>query len=500
MAVAEISIWIIVILFICSILLIATEKINRAVVVLSASAITYCVLFFIEHAEYQIIVDFLIGTQEDNYGNIRSLILIVSMMMIVEISNTGGLFQFIAFKLIQFTKGAPTKLLITFCTLSVVLSVFLSNILTAIILIPLTITVSRILSIKPQPYVLCEAVLINLGGTVLSISSIPNILIANYAGIGFTEYFLFGGLLSIVVFFLSLPLFYIMYGKKLDQPKFGIDILLEFNVWNFVPNRSLMTKSAVVFIFLIAGFVILPSNLFPPEFIALIAAMILILISKLEAQAVIAKIDIELILYILGIFVLVGGLEFVGVILFLGGLLGKISGGDPYATFITVLWASAYFSANLDNIPITRAILPTIPILTQGMSPEHVKLTYYSLSIGANWGDNLTPLGDNVLVMKLAEQHKRPITVKDFFKIGFITTNYQLFLATIFFSFIMRPFIGIILLSIYIAAMIVLFIKVGISAKNTKKSDDSAKKTPAQPPNTQPNRDANLKPQEEKKK
>jgi len=148
---ATISIWIIALLFILSIILIASEKINRAVVVLSASCITYSVLIFIEHAKYQLIVDFLIGTAEDNYGNLRSLVLIVSMMMIVEISNTGGLFQFMAFKLIQFTKGEPVKLLFTFCTLSVILSVFLNNILTAIILIPLTITVSRILSIRPQP-------------------------------------------------------------------------------------------------------------------------------------------------------------------------------------------------------------------------------------------------------------------------------------------------------------------------------------------------------------
>ena len=109
---AIISIWIIVLLFIFSIIMIITEKINRAVVVVSASCVVYSVLFFIEHAEYQIIADFIIGTQEDNYGNLRSLILIVSMMMIVEISNTGGLFQFIAFKLIQITRGAPIKLLI----------------------------------------------------------------------------------------------------------------------------------------------------------------------------------------------------------------------------------------------------------------------------------------------------------------------------------------------------------------------------------------------------
>ena len=176
-----ISIIIILTCFIGVVFFIVTEKMNRAIVSLLGAIITYFVLIFIERLDFSIIVELLFGSPGlepgEGYVNLHSLILIIGMMMIVQISHEVGTFQFIAGKLIKLSKGKPIRLMIIFCCVTVLISALLNNILTVIIIIPLTITVSRILNINPSPYILTQAVLVNIGGTIFSISSIPNILI-----------------------------------------------------------------------------------------------------------------------------------------------------------------------------------------------------------------------------------------------------------------------------------------------------------------------------------
>ena len=207
MVIIILSAIIIIACFIVVILLIVSEKLNRAIAALAGAIITYFVLIYLEGLEFSIIVDLLFGSQQDEYVNLHSLMLIIAMMIIVLISNEAGLFQFIAIKLIIYSQGKPVRLMIMFCLITVLLSAVLNNILTVIILIPLTITVSRILNIDPTPYILTQAVLVNIGGTIFSISSIPNILITTYANISFVEFFLNVGLISLVVFGFTLVFF-----------------------------------------------------------------------------------------------------------------------------------------------------------------------------------------------------------------------------------------------------------------------------------------------------
>ncbi|MFX1550319.1 MAG: SLC13 family permease, partial [Promethearchaeota archaeon] len=176
-----ISIIIILGCFIAVIIFIITNKLNRAISSLLGAIITYFVLIFIEGFDFSIIVDLLFGSASEGFVNLHSLIMIIGTMMIVQIAHEAGSFQFIAGKLIKLSGGKPVTLMIIFCAVTVFISAILNNILTVIIIIPLTITVSRILNINPSPYILTQAVLVNVGGTVFSISSIPNILITTYA-------------------------------------------------------------------------------------------------------------------------------------------------------------------------------------------------------------------------------------------------------------------------------------------------------------------------------
>ncbi len=409
-------------------------------------------MVFLEGLKFSIIVDLLFGSEEDNYVNLHSLILIISMMIIVIISNEAGVFQFIAVILIKFSKGKPIRLFSILCGLTVLLSAILNNILTVIILIPLTITISRMLTINPTPYILTQAVLVNIGGTVFSISSIPNILITTFANISFVEFFENVGLISLVIFGCTLIFFIFLYKKDLFIPKEGARVLEEFNIWNLVPSVELLYKSSVALIAVFILFILVPSTILTPDMIALSVALILAIISKLNPKEIINKIDFELILYLLGIFVIAGALEIVGITNLLGILLFSVGSGNPLSQTIFILWISAFLSSNIDNIPITQVL---IPVIAEGQLGN---IKYYSLAIGANWGDNLTPLGDNILVFNIAEQNKRPVTFRQFFKIGFTTTIYQLLLVSLIFMILQNLILGFLLLGIIILILVGIFL------------------------------------------
>ncbi|MCE7739904.1 MAG: hypothetical protein KAU62_00315 [Candidatus Heimdallarchaeota archaeon] len=445
--------------FVAVIILLFTNKLNRAIASLTAAVITYFVLVFIEGKEFDVIVDLLFGTPSDNFVNLHSLILILGMMFIVQISDEAGLFQLLGILAIKLSKGKPIALMAILATISVVFSALINNILTVMILIPLTITISRILNIDPTPYIITEAIMVNIGGTFFSISSIPNILIVSSSGISFNEFFVNVGLFSLFMAVITIGFFLFLYRQELREPrKRMVDTLEEFNVWNFVPSKRLLYASISSLVLLIMLLVSVNSDKLTPDIIAISIAMILTIFSAfngLKPKEIMKKIDIELILYLLGIFVIAGGLEVVGVVDLIGNVLKGLGSSNPVFQLIMIIWMGAFLSALIDNIPITKVLLPVIGMMSSGNNSY-----YYALAFGANWGDNLTPLGDNVLVFNLAEQHNRPIKIKTFWKLGFATTIIQLIFVSIYFTFLSKQtyLIGLILLTFIIASVGIVFI------------------------------------------
>ncbi|MHA1690269.1 MAG: SLC13 family permease, partial [Candidatus Heimdallarchaeaceae archaeon] len=407
-------------------------------------------------------VDLLFGTPADGFVNLHSLILILGMMFIVQISAEVGLFQFLGILAIKISKGKPIALMSILCTISVLFSAVINNILTVMIMVPLTITISRILKIDPTPYILTEAILVNIGGTFFSISSIPNILITTSAEITFAEYFLNVGLFSLAVAGITILYFIFMYKKDFNKPgRRLVDTLDEFNVWNFVQSKKLLYASMASIGLLMIGFIligpVIPAEAVPPDVFAFTVAMILTIFSAifgLKPKEIIKSFDLELILYLLGIFVLAGALETVGIIALLGNMLAGISSINPTFQIIVLVWISAFLSSLIDNIPITKVLIPLVNVMQTDAS------VFYGLSVGANWGDNLTPLGDNILVLNLAEQHNRPIKMITFWKLGFTTTLLQLYLGTAYFTFfsIDTYYIGLIMIFAVLLTIGILFI------------------------------------------
>ncbi|TFG22933.1 MAG: hypothetical protein EU533_03700 [Promethearchaeota archaeon] len=438
-----ISTVIILLVFVTIIVLLMLEKVNRIVLVLCGAIICFFTLTFIEGKDYSIFIGFIFGTPSDNFVNSHSLFLIFGISIIIQICHISGLFSFLSLKLILATANRPKLLLFILCTVTVIISAIINNILTVMIIIPLTITVSRILNIDPEPFIITQAVLVNIGGTFFSLSSIPNILITGSSGIGFNDFFLNVGILSIVVFLLTVGLFYLIYGKSIQIPRENIGILKELSPSSMIPNKSLLIKSSIVLVTVFVLFIIIPPIIVPPDIIAIGGAMVLVLISSQDMEKIINEIDTGLLFYLMGIFVIAGSLEDTGLLQQLGEFIARLSGDNILVAILSILWISGLLSATIDNIPITKVLIPAVSSITVGYTEMNRKLAFYSLAIGANWGDNFTPMGDNILVMNIASKNKRPIRMREFWRIGFIATFFQLCIVTIFYGFLLNWVFGI---------------------------------------------------------
>jgi Na+/H+ antiporter NhaD/arsenite permease-like protein len=448
---------ILVVTFLGLLIGIAKDVMERSILALIAGLITYIVLIFMENAPPIIFVEYIIGTSDEGYTNFHSIVLLFSMMLLVQIANEGGLFQYMSFRLIQLTKGRPYLLMAVLCVLGTILSSIITDMLTVILLIPLTINVCRTLDLNPIPYVITQGILFKMGGTIFMISSIPAILVSNELHLSFTEFFINGGLVSLGVALFSVFFFLMVYRKKLPAPRQGIDILLEFNVSSFVRSQSLLYKSMWVLGGVMVSFVVIPKSLLPPDAIAFIGAVVLAAISKIDLTEIMDKLDTKLLIYLMGIFALSGGLEYTGFINLLGTLVGGLSSSNPAAVFVSVLWISAIFSSVVDNIPVAKIMIPVVEVLTSNLSPAQAQRSFFGLTYGVTWGDNLSPFGDTVLLFNVAKKNHIDLSPGAFFRLGFITTILQMTLLSLFFTLLYDPITGFIIIAILSVIGVVLY-------------------------------------------
>jgi len=461
-----ISAIIIALYFIGMLILIYATKLNRAVLALGGAIITFILLITIDKVNTipgneDFLIRLILG---QGYQNLYAIVLILGLLFIIQICHMAGVFQFFAFKLIQMTGGKPFRVFISFCFLALVLSAFLNSLVAVIILIPLTIVVSRILGIDPSPYIVSEAILVNVGSLLFSISSLPNMLISTYAGITFAEFFIHVGLYALVIFVITFIFVQLYYRKKLNAPKEKtIANLLEFNAWNYVSNRNFFYKSIIILVAVLICFIVLPPTFtffgFPPDFIspgiiAMTGAMVLAVISRLDGKTIIQKIDFELLLYLFGIFIMVSAMEYTGSIGILGSGIAYLSSYNEYLAVILIVWLSAFLCTSFDNLPITSAL---IPVVSDVSVMEHMTTNsaYYSLAFGVNLGTTLLVRGENESALKIAAQNERPIKVRQFRKLAFVAMVLQLTAVTIYFLMIYDHIIG--LFTIFISILVILF-------------------------------------------
>jgi len=414
----------IIVLIFATVIIIATlEKMNRAVIsLLGAIIVNFLMLFYrgLSPDEILLFIDY------------RVLIAIIGISIIVEVTRESGVFHYIAIKAVKLSKGEPIPLLIILCLMSYLLAMIATAIVAIIIMGTLTIAISRILRINPVPYLIAEAIVVDVGGMTLLFSSIPNIILSQTVGLSLGLFLKYIVPFSIISLVLSILLLNNKFKYTLDQPdELRKALLLEFDEWALVRNRQIFYRSAFLFTAVIAGLLLYRDV----ALVAITGAVLMMAITGIEVDEVLRRVDWETILFFSGLFIIVGGLEYEGVLEELGHALAILTGGNIVLMSLIVLWLVGLLSGVIDNVPIVLAFIPVIKALLETSGAAYfADLIWATMILATNIGGNLLPYGapTTVLAMGIGKKAGRPFRAKEFIAVGPTWTILNLVIATFY--------------------------------------------------------------------
>ena len=399
------------------------ELVHRAVIALFGAAII--IIIIVSTGIIGAADSFEFATNSIDFNTIG---LLLGMMIIVAILAETGVFQYIGIKLSKISKGSLYTLLVLLGTFTGVSSMFIDNVTAVLLMVPVTISVFRILNLSPIPFILAQVFTSNVGGAATLIGDPPNILIGSAANINFNSFIINMGPAVAVSLVASLILLKLLFRKDLRAKPQHLDELMSKHEDVFIAEKKgLMKKSLVVLFAVIVLFVILGGFHVEPSLIALGGAGTLMLITRANPERVFHEVDWTTLIFFAGIFIIIGGAEEAGMIDILSkGALG-ITGGEPWTTFFVVVWLSAITSAFVDNIPFTATMIPVISTLSQNESISAafggfaINPLWWALALGAGFGGNGTLIGSSagIIAVGLSEKQGHNITFNHFLKVGF---------------------------------------------------------------------------------
>ena len=395
-----------VVIFAVTMAAIMTEKIHR-----TAAAIAGAILL--------ILTGVLSVESGFSYVDGNTLGVLIGMMLFVTVVKNSGIFEYIAIRAAKAVKGRPWALMALFMVITALLSAFLDNVTTVLLIGPMTLAITNMLKLNPVPFFMTQILAANIGGTATLIGDPPNIMIGSAAGLSFNDFILSTGPAVLLVMLATVACFYFIYGRKLQVTQEAREIILGLDETKAIKDRPLLIKSVVMIVLVVLGFVFHAQLHLESCTIALTAAAIMLLIGRQDLEETVAGVEWTTILFFTGLFVVVGGLQETGVIQLLADWLMSATHGSLALTLVIILWFSALISAFLDNIPFVATLIPLIRAM--GNSGMDIAPLWWAVSLGACLGGNGTLIGAsaNVVLSGISTRHGYPITFASYLKVGF---------------------------------------------------------------------------------
>ena len=402
--------------------ILVTEVLHRMTLALFGAALTIVVGITVGLFPPEKTVEFVVEVIDFN-----TIGLLLGMMIIVGVIAETGVFQYAGIKAAKRAKGDIWKIMLLFSILTAVTSAFLDNVTTVLLMVPVTISIARVLNINPVPLIIAQALASNVGGTATLIGDPPNIMIASGAGLTFNDFILRLAPEIVVVFLISLLVMKVLFRNYLKQKPETVERLQELDENAELRDRSMIKKSLSVLLGVIVLFVFHGALNVEPSVIALAGAGFLLVITRATPEIALGHVAWTTLLFFAGLFVIVGGVEHAGVIEFLAGEAIEITGGEMIPTVLLMVWMSAFASAFIDNIPYTATMIPLVqsvsmdPVFAEQIARFVTNPLWWALAIGAGLGGNGTLVGAsaNLVSAGLSERMGYPITFKEFFRVGF---------------------------------------------------------------------------------
>ena len=408
-----------VVIFIAAYALIASDKVPKSAVAMGAGALMILIGILDQHQAFEHI-------------DLNVILLLVGMMVLAGIVRHTGAFQALAILAARWTGGDGLRLMLALSLITAVLSAFLDNVTTVILIAPITIFVASRLGLNPVPFFIAEVLASNVGGAATLIGDPPNILIASAGNLDFAEFAAHMTPPAVVSTGLVLVAVRWMFRSRLVADPQRAAALATLDPADAITDRRGMYIGLGVLALTITGFMVHGAMGWEPATVAVAGAALLMLLTRPDVHEVYNEVEWASVLFFVGLFMVVGGLVALGVLDAVADFALELTQGNVGATAFLIMWLSAILSAVVDNIPYTATMLPVVQRLTEeGLNPDNV--LWWSLAIGADFGGNATIIGAsaNVILAGISEREGHRIRFVEFMKYGIPVTIGTLIIGTI---------------------------------------------------------------------
>lgn len=415
-----------VVIFLAMFILIITEVWERHIVTLGCALLTLILVFGIcMHSPSAIIKTLNIHSifspgfwhtageaSEASAGiNWETIVFIAGMMIMVEGMANSGFFRWLCMKIAKLVKYQIIPIFITFMLLSFVLAMFIDSITVILFLAAVTVELSQLLKFNPVPMILAEIFCANLGGSATMCGDPPNIIIGTSLGFSFADFVTNTGLIAVIALVLVVIYFYFIFRKELTENAGKIDPSTLPDPEEAIVSKKGFTISCVIFLCAVVLLVTHSQTGLTVSCIGVFIAAVTLITSGKDALDLLKKVDYKTLLFFVGLFVVVGGLEQTGILTILAGFIGKVSGGNLKVMIAIIIWVSAVASAFIDNIPFAATMIPVIDSLAAAQGID-ISILAWALAMGTDIGGSATPIGASANVVGIATAAKSGHMIK----------------------------------------------------------------------------------------
>ena len=413
------EVWIAGAIFVVAYALIAVEPFDRTLIALLAGLLVIVLGIVDQHEAFAAI-------------DLNVIFLLAGMMIIAGALARTGFFDWLAVRSVRLSSGHPMRLLLILSIVTAVLSAFLDNVTTVVLMTPIILSVARRLGVSPVPYLVATVLASNIGGTATLIGDPPNILIGSAAGLDFADFVVNLAPVTIIVFAAYAVIMRVVFRGHLQVPAEQREAALEATEEATITDRPLLIRVLIVAGATLVAFLFHSALGLEAATVALLGATVIMLVGRLDPHDMLREVEWSTLLFFVGLFVLVEAIVRVGIVASVAQMLVDASGGDAALASIGLLWFSAVASAIVDNIPYTATAIPVVnQLIASGLPAEPL---WWSLALGACLGGNLTIVGAsaNVVVANLATRAGYPIGFFQFLRYGAVVMLASLLISSVY--------------------------------------------------------------------
>lgn len=355
--------------------------------------------------------------------------LLAGMMIVVRLTETTGVYTYVAIRAGQLSKGRPFLLVVALAVPTAVLSAFLDNLTTILLMVPITFLLADAFDIDPIPLILIEVMACNIGGTATLIGDPPNIMIASATGLSFMDFVVNVAPIAYFTTAVVVCLLYLAFRRKLQIAPDAREKVLELDARRSIENPDELRRLLPVLLLTIVAFFLHKPLQLEPATVALTGATVMLLLSRQSLEETLGGIEWPTLFFFVGLFVMVGALEHTGAIDELTHAIVSLTDGDRTAELLAIAWVASIVGGIVDNIPLTATMIPVVESIEGGSGDNAY---WWALSLGACFGGNLTIISAaaNVAAAGMASRAGQPIGFVQFLRVGVPVTLLSMVLVT----------------------------------------------------------------------